>query len=343
MNFASDNAWGAAPEMLEALLSANKSAAAPYGEDALSMRLAAVMSRIFERPVFAFPVISGTAANGLALATVVPPHGAVFCHELAHIATDECGAPGFFTHGATLVPLDGRNGMLEPGPLGRALERSCRGDVHHAQPAAVSITQATECGTCYRPDAISAIAELAHRHRMKLHMDGARFANAIAHLGCSPAEATWKAGVDVLSFGATKNGALGAEAVVFFDRGDVRDFEFRRKKSGHLTSKMRFLSAQLLCALEQDRWLAWAARANALAARLAADLTKFPWADIAYPVETNAVFVFLPDAVVARLRESGAHFYDWREAAEGRTLVRLVTSCLTPEAEIDAFLAIARG
>jgi threonine aldolase len=341
MNFASDNAWGAAPEMLDALLSANAGAAPPYGDDSRTARLGAEMTRIFERPVAAFPVVSGTAANALALATVVPLHGAVFCHELSHIATDECGAPGFFTHGASLIPLDGRNGMLELASLTRALGRLRKGDVHHAQPAAISITQATECGTCYAPDAISAIAELGHRHGMKLHMDGARFANAVAHLGCTPAETTWKSGVDILSFGATKNGALGAEAVVFFDPGDAREFEFRRKKAGHLVSKMRFVSAQLLCALERDRWLAWAARANALAAWLAAGLAKIPSAQIAWPVEANAVFVSLPDGVIARLRDSGACFYDWAEPAGGRTLVRLVTSVSTPETSVDEFLAIA--
>lgn len=343
MNFTSDNAWGAAPEMMEALMAANEGAAAPYGEDALTRRLVAEMSRVFERPVAAFPVMSGTAANALALAAAVPPHGAVFCHRLAHILTDECGAPGFFTHGATLVPFDGCCAMLETEPLAQALLQSRKGDVHHAQPAAISITQATECGTCYRPDAIAAIAQLAHRYGMKLHMDGARFSNAIAHLGCTPADATWKAGVDILSFGATKNGALGAEAVIFFDTAAALDFEFRRKKAGHLVSKLRFVSAQLLCSLEQDRWLAWASRANTLAGRLAAGLAEIPLADIAYPVEANAVFAYLPDAIVARLRQSGAKFYDWGSPAGGRTLVRLVTSPSTPEKEIDSFLAIARG
>lgn len=343
MNFASDNAWGVPQEMLDALQAVNTGAAAPYGEDALTERLTAEMRRVFERPVAVYPVASGTAANALALATVVPQHGAVFCHRLAHIATDECGALGFFTHGAQLVVLDGANGVLEPEPIREALERFRNGDVHHSQPAAISITQATECGTCYRPTTISAIAELAHRRGIKLHMDGARFANAIAHLGGTPAEATWKAGVDILSFGATKNGALGAEAVVFFNPEDARDFEFRRKKAGHLLSKMRFVSAQLLCALENDRWIAWASRANALAGRLAAELGEIPAAEIAWPVESNAIFAFLPNELVARLREHGARFYDWAEPFKGRTLVRLVTSLSTPETDIDAFVAIARG
>lgn len=343
MNFASDNAWGVPQEMLEALQAVNTGAAAPYGGDALTERLTAEMSRVFERPVAVYPVASGTAANALALATVVPPHGAVFCHRLAHIATDECGAPGFFTHGAQLVLLDGANGVLEAERTREALERFRTGDVHHSQPAAISITQATECGTCYRPSAISAMAGLAHQRGMKLHMDGARFANAIAYLGCTPAEATWRAGVDILSFGATKNGALGAEAVVFFDPDDARDFEFRRKKAGHLLSKMRFVSAQLLCALEKDRWIAWASRANALAGRLATELAKIPAAEIAWPVESNAAFVLLPNELAARLREHGAQFYDWAEPSDGRTLVRLVTSVSTPEGEIDALVAIARG
>ncbi|HEY3777452.1 MAG TPA: beta-eliminating lyase-related protein [Rhizomicrobium sp.] len=342
MNFASDNVWGAAPEMIEALRAANSGAAPSYGEDALTARLATVMDHLFERRVAAFPVISGTAANALALATIVPLQGAVFCHAAAHIVTDECGAPEFFTHGAKVVPLDGPEGKIGVRILEAAINRFVKGSVHHPQPAAVSITQATECGTCYEPPAIAAIADLAHRNGMRLHMDGSRLANAIAHLSCTPAEATWKAGVDVLSFGATKNCALGAESVVFFNPPDADDFEFRRKKAGHLLSKMRFMSAQLLCALEQDRWLAWASRANALARRLAEELEKLPSVEIGYPVEANSVFVFLPNATVARLRGRGAQFYDWGEPDNERTLVRLVTSHGTPESDIEQFLAAAR-
>lgn len=342
MNFASDNGWGAAPEMLAALLAANTGTVPSYGEDPLTGRLSMEMSRIFERQVAVFPVLSGTAANALALATIVPSHGAILCHADAHIVTDECGAPEFFTHGAQLATLSGQDGKLEPAGIAQALARFVKGSVHHAQPAAISITQATECGTCYRPEEIAAIADIARQHDMKLHMDGARFANAIAFLGCSPAEATWKAGVDVLSLGFTKNGALAAEAVIFFDPDDARDFEYRRKRSGHLVSKMRFVSAQLLCALEGDRWLAWAAEANARARLLAEGLRRLGDGEIVYPVEANAVFARLPDETIARLRARGASFYDWSASADGRTVVRFVTSFATPEADIQQLLELAR-
>jgi threonine aldolase len=342
MNFVSDNAWGAAPEMLEALQVANTGHLPSYGEDPLTGRLTAEMSRIFERPVAVFPVISGTAANALALATIVPSHGAILCHADAHIVTDECGAPEFFTHGAKLATLSGRDGKLEPQIIEHALTRFVKGSVHSSQPAAVSIAEATECGTCYRPEEIAGIAAVAGRHGMTLHMDGARFANAITFLGCTPAEATWKAGADVLSFGGTKNGAFAAEAVIFFNPGDARDFEYRRKRSGHLVSKMRFVSAQLICALEENRWLHWAGRANALACSLAEALRGIAGVEIAFPVEANAVFAWLPDEMIRRLRAHGASFYDWAAPSGGRTLVRLVTSFATPEADIAQLIEIAR-
>ncbi|HEY2446958.1 MAG TPA: beta-eliminating lyase-related protein [Rhizomicrobium sp.] len=343
MNFASDNAYGAAPEMLEALAAASAGTAASYGEDWWTGRLQTEMSRVFERPVAAYPVITGTAANALALATIVPAHGAIFCHRESHIITDECGAPEFFTHGAKVVPIEAHNGRLAPDAIEESLSQFVEGSVHHPQPAAVSIAQASEMGLCYTTGEIGAISSLAKPRRLKLHMDGARLANAVAHLGCTPAEATWRAGVDVLSFGATKNGALGAEAVVFFTAEDARDFEYRRKKSGHLLSKMRFVSAQLLCALEQNRWLAWAARANALAARLARGLAEIRSIEVAYPIEANLIFAFMPDAMAARLRAEGANFGDWAPSRGGRTLVRLVTSFMTPESDIERLIAIARG
>jgi threonine aldolase len=342
MNFTSDNAYGASPEILASLAAANRGAAASYGADTISAELRERMAALFEHEVTVYPVVTGTAANALALATICPPHGAIFCHRLAHIAVDECGAPEFFSHGARLVPLEGRNGKLDPEAIAAAITRFPVGNVHSQQPAAISLTQATEAGTCYSLDEIAAIARVAREHHLKLHMDGARFANALAHLGCSPADATWRAGIDVLSFGATKNGALGAEAVVFFHAGDVRDFEYRRKKAGHLVSKMRFVSAQLVSYLEHDRWLATAARANALAQVLAKGLGAIHAAEIAYPVEANAVFVTLPDDVVAHLRAAGARFLDWMPPSGGRTLIRLVCSFATPEADVTKFLDTAR-
>lgn len=343
MNFSSDNAYGAAPEILAALAAAASGAVPSYGNDPLTEKLGEAMNRLFECNVAAFPVVTGTAANSLALATLCPPHGAIVCHAEAHIAADECGAPEFFTHGAKLILVEGRDGKLTPEAVERALRHFVPGFVHHAQPCVISITQATELGTVYTPAEIRALAGLAKSRGMKLHMDGARFANALVGLGCTAAETTWKAGVDALSFGATKNGALCAEAVVFFDRKEAGDFEYRRKKSGHLLSKMRFASAQLVRYLQDDLWLTLAARANGLALRLAQGLAAVPGADVGHPVEANAVFVRLPNPTIAKLREAGAFFYDWAPSEEGRTLVRLVMSFATPEADVEKFLALARA
>ena len=343
MNFSSDNAYGIWPEILAALGRAAEGAAPSYGGDAFTAKVQERLRNLFEHDLAAYPVISGTAANALALATLTPQHGTVFCHAVSHIAVDECGAPEFFTHGAKLVPLEGDGGKLSPATLERALAHFQKGFVHHTQPAALSLTQSTELGTVYTPDEIAALAELAHAHGMKVHLDGARFANAAASLNASPADLTWRAGIDAMSFGATKNGALGAEAVIFFHHEDVKDFEYRRKKGGHLLSKMRFVSAQLDAYLEGGRWLEHAARANALARRLGEGLHGTDGAVIAHPVEANAVFVSLPDATVARLRGQGAKFYDWGPPAAGRTLIRLVTSFATPEADVERFVAAAKG
>ena len=343
MNFSSDNAYGAAPEILASLAAANEGAVASYGDDPFTAQLEARMAELFERDVAVFPVITGTAANVLALSTLCPQHGAILCHAAAHIMVDECGGAEFYTHGAKLVPIGGEHGKLTPPAIERALKHFRKGDAHSVQPWVISLTQATESGTVYALKEIADIANLARAHGLKLHMDGARFANALANLGCAPAEATWKLGIDALSFGATKNGALGAEAVVFFNSADARDFEYRRMKGGHLLSKMRFVSAQLLAYMEGGRWLAWAARANGLARRMAQSLARVQDAEIAYPVDANAIFAYLPDATVKRLRKAGAHFYDWRPSANGRTLVRLVLSFATPETEVDRFLDIARG
>jgi len=343
MNFTSDNCYGAAPEMLEAVAKANSGAAASYGDDAISTRLNALFSAIFEREVAVFPVVSGTAANALALSTLVPPHGAIVCHAQSHIAVDECGAVEMATHGAKLIPVDGLDGKLTPGAIEAAIAPIQKGVVHHAQPSAVSITQSTEIGTAYRAEEIAAIGEVARGHGMKLHLDGARFANAVAFLKCAPADIAWRTGVHAMSFGATKNGALGAEAVIFFDKSAIQDFEYRRKKSGHLLSKMRFVSAQLEAYLTDGCWLRHASRANFLAAQLEKGLCGIGGAEIVAPVEANAVFIKLPDATVARLRKAGAQFYDWMPSKDGMTLIRLVTSFATPEADVANFISIARG
>ncbi|MFZ1429171.1 MAG: beta-eliminating lyase-related protein, partial [Geminicoccaceae bacterium] len=236
-DFRSDNVAALAPEVLEALTAANHGTAGSYGADEATRRLAELAGELFETDVAIFPVFTGTAASSLALASLTPPYGAVLCHETAHVQVDECGAPEFFTGGAKLIGLPGADGKLTPAALTAPLAQAEAGGVHHVQPAAVSLTQATECGTVYRPAEIAALADLAHTHGLHVHMDGARLANALAYLGCTPAEATWKAGVDVLSLGLTKNGALAAEAVLFFDRTLATGFERRRKRAGQLASK----------------------------------------------------------------------------------------------------------
>src|SRR6185312_1799022 len=246
-----------------------------------------------------FPVATGTAANALALAALTPPWGAIYCHEAAHIQSDECGAPEFFAAGAKLLPLAGEDAKLMPATVEAALLE--RGVVHHVQPSALSISQATEAGTLYRPAEIAALGALARRHGLALHMDGARFANAVAALGCAPADLTWRAGVDALSFGATKNGALAAEAVIFFDPAKAADLAYRRKRAGHLFSKMRFLSAQLDAYLADGLWLRNARHANAMAARLGQGLARLPGARLVHPVEANEVFVELAEASIAAL------------------------------------------
>ncbi len=342
MNFVSDNAYGASADILAAVTAASAGTATSYGDDPVTARVQARLSEVFEREVAAFPVVTGTAANALALATLCPPYGAIFCYAESHIAVDECGAGEFFSGGARLVPIAGKSAKISPDAIEAALPLF-RSAPHNPKPSAISITQATELGTLYTQAEIAVLSALAQREGMALHMDGARFANAVAALGCKPADITWKVGVDALSFGATKNGALCAEAVIFFDPARAADFEYRRKKGGHLLSKMRFISAQLEAYLEDERWLKTAAQANALAARLANGLTAIKGAEMAHRVEANEIFARLPDAVLARLREAGAQFYDWAPSQDGRTLARLVVSFATPDKDIEKFLDVARG
>ncbi|QKD81899.1 low specificity L-threonine aldolase [Thermoleptolyngbya sichuanensis A183] len=340
MNFCSDNVTGASPEILSALIAANGGAAMPYGADDITQRLQQRFCDLFETNLSMFPVATGSAANALALSVVAPPYGAIYCHAEAHINVDECGAPELFTGGAKLVTLPGENGKITAEALAHALAHAGIGFVHHVQPAAVSITQATEAGTVYTLEEIRAIAQVAHQYHLPLHLDGARFANALVSLGCTPAEMTWQAGVDMLSFGATKNGAIAAEAVLFFNPEQAAGFEYRRKRGGHLFSKMRFLSAQLEAYLTDDLWLRNAAHANCLAQRLAAGLRKIPGVTLAYPVEANELFVRFPDPILKGLQADGFQFYAWE--SDGRSMVRLVTAFNTAEADVDAFLSAAQ-
>ncbi len=340
MNFCSDNVTGISPEILTALADVNQDAAMPYGEDKCTKRLQTKFAELFETEVTVFPVTTGTAANALALSVMVPPFGAVYCHAAAHINVDECGAPELYTGGAKLLTLPGSNGKVYAQDLTNAIASSGKGVVHHVQPAAISITQTTEAGTVYSQSEVRQIAEVAHTHHLNLHMDGARFANAVASLGCSPADITWRSGVDVLCFGATKNGAMAAEAVIFFNQDLAQTFSYRRKRSGHLLSKMRFLSAQLETYVTNDLWLKNAAHANKMAEKLATELTKLPGVKFCYPVEANEIFIQLPEAVIAGLMADGFQFYRWE--GEHSTTVRLVTAFDTKYESVDALIKAAQ-
>lgn len=339
MNFCSDNVTGVAPEILAAITAANEGAAMSYGNDDYTKRLESKFSELFETKVAVFPVATGSAANSLALSVMTPPFGAIYCHAESHINLDECGAPEFYTNGAKLVSIPGSHGKFSAEILAVALKKAGAGVVHHVQPAAVSITQATEAGTIYQIEEIKQIAEVTHAHNLRLHLDGARFANALVSLGCTPAEMTWRAGVDVLSFGATKNGAMAAEAVVFFQPELAETFAFRRKRGGHLFSKMRFLSAQLEAYITDNLWLRNATHANQMAAKLAAELSSIPGAKIYHPVEANEIFIYLPEAAIQGLLAEGFQFYRWE--GEDSTLLRLVTAFNTKEADVNAFIKTA--
>ena len=342
LNFCSDNVTGAAPEILAALAAANAGTASGYGSDPWSERLTARASELFERECAILPVTTGTASNALALALLAPPHGAVYCHETAHVMTDECGAPEFYAAGAKLLTLPGPLGKLQPASIAASMAFIRTMGVHHVQPAAVTVSQTTEWGTVYALDELEALGRVAHEHGLALHMDGARFANALARLGCSPAEATWKRGVDVLSLGATKNGALAAEAIVLFDPKRAEELAFRRKRGGHLWSKMRFLSAQLLAYFEGDLWLRHARNANALATRLSGGLVGLG-ARLLAPTDANEVFVALPAAAIAGLRQDGYDFYDWiAPPGQSGPAIRLVTAYDMVAADVEALLAAAK-
>jgi threonine aldolase len=316
MRFFSDNAAAACPEVLEALSAANRLDTA-YDGDQWSERLHGAFSDLFGKPVRALWATTGTAANCLGLATLCPPHGAILCHEMAHIEVDEAGAPGFFTHGAKLTLLPGYGAKVTPEIVEEACAR-VRDDVHQVQPLVLSITNASEYGLSYRADEVAALAETVKRRGLGFHMDGARFANAIAFTGADPADVTWRAGVDVMSFGFVKNGGMNAEALIFFDPARAEHVPRLRKRAGHLLSKGRYLAAQILAMLENDLWLTNARAANAAAAALAEAAGP---ERLVYPVEANELFVRITAEENAALRAQGYDFYDW-----GPGEVRFVTS-----------------
>ena len=332
--FSSDNVTGACPEVMDAIVAANEGIVESYGNDKWSLNLQKKLSEIFETDVVVFPVVSGTAANALALSVLSPAFGKIFCNELSHINTDECGAPEFFSGGAKLVTMSSDDGKINAKDLSQNIRGT--GIVHLAQPAAVSITQACETGTVYQLEEIKSIAETAHEHGLKVHMDGARFANAIVSLDISPAEMTWKSGIDVLSFGGTKNGCLTAEAVVFFKPELVGNFPYLHKRSGQLLSKMRFVSAQLEAYISNDVWLRNARNANNMAKLLSEGLAKFPDIKLAYTTQSNEVFVHLTSSTINLLNAKGYNVSE--DELDGKS-VRFVTAWNTVSDDIDKLIS----
>jgi threonine aldolase len=342
MNFASDNVYGVDPRIMQAMVDANaRLTDVSYCHDDGSQAVEDRLSVIFEHDVKAFLVVNGTGANSLALSAMCPPFGGVLCHEGSHINTDECNAPELFTGGAKLVTMTGDCNKLTPAIITARMAQFMHGE-HGAKLSALSITNATELGTIYTPAEIKSLADIVKPQGMTVHMDGARFANALVALGCTPAEMTWKAGVDVLSFGGTKNGGMILEAVVFFNEQLAADFLYRRKRAGQLMSKGRFLSAQMLAYLRDDVWLPNAKRANDLAQVLAKGLQQSNRVRLSNPVEANEVFAIMPRATFNAVTAAGAHFYEWPlDGLESEEVhCRFVLSFATPDAHVTQFLAM---
>jgi threonine aldolase len=336
--YLSDNAAGASPEILDAVAAAAGGLAAPYGHDALSTAVTGRLAAVFEHAVDVFPVNTGSAANGLALAALTPPWGGILGHPDAHITTDEAGAPEFFTGGAKILHVGGPHAKIDPGRLRAAVARR-RGDVHSVQPAVLSLTQATEAGGVYTLAELRELSAVARDAGLRVHMDGARFANALVALGATPAEMTWRLGVDVLSFGATKNGAMTADALVCFDPGLATELAYRHKRGGQLTSKMRFQTAQLAAYLGDDLWLRNARQANGMARRLRDGLREVAAVDVLGDPAANILFCRFPTSLSRALHERGFAFHDdrWEPGT-----VRLVTTFAHGAGDIDALLAAVR-
>ena len=348
MNFASDNWSGASEPVIAALAEAARKGGPAYGADELTKAVERRFAELFEREVAVFLVASGTAANALALANYAKPGGVVFCHREAHPIVDEAGAAALFGGGTVLRGIDGVDGKLTPDALAAALAEVPEGFIHAGQPSALSLAQLTEQGTVYAPTEVAALADVARSRGAAVHMDGARFAGAIAALGAAPAEVTWKAGVDVLSFGGTKNGCLAAETVIFFKPADAKQFPFIRQRAGQGFSKNWFIAAQLDAYLGDGHWLKLAGHANAMGARLAQAIRESKTTRLAIEPAANEVFAVIPKAMEARLKAAGAVFYPWpdhsvaadRKPGKGEMLVRLVTSWQTTEGEVDAFATV---
>ena len=337
IDFRSDNVAGIAPEILRAIAQASTGTAPPYGEDDTSREVDARYSELFGAPVRVFPVATGTAANALSLALITPPWGAIYCHPAAHVHTSECGATEYSSGGAKLIPVDGGAGRISVAALAEALADSGVGQTSRAQPAALTLTQATELGTVYRPAELRALCAMAKAHGLRVHIDGARFANALATLGCSPASITRELGVDVMSFGVTKNGGMSCDAIVLFDPALAAALSFRLRRAGHTWSKMRFAATQLLAYVDDGLWLRLAARANAQASRFAAGLCDLPGIRLAADVEANEIFVELPASAFAGLQASGVLL-----RRRGNNLARLVCRFDTTDDDVDHALAALR-
>jgi len=347
MIFSSDNWAGAHPAIAESLVRHAGGFAPAYGSSDLDKSVGETFSRIFERDVAVFFVATGTAANSLAMAACNRPGGVAFCHSEAHMIADECGAPEYFTGGARLCPVAGEAGTMEPAALEAAIARYPAQFVHSGQPMVVSITQATEIGTVYSLTEIDAIAAIAQANGLPLHMDGARFANALVALGATPAEMTWKRGVDLVSFGGTKNGCWCAEALVVLDPAKAKDLPFLRKRAAQLFSKSRFIAAQFEAYFRDDLWLAMARQANARAERLASLLATSNRIKLAWQPDANEVFAIMPTALMTELNDKGARFYPWAKPASyagnigsDETLCRFVTSYATTDEQIAEFQAL---
>jgi threonine aldolase len=330
-HFASDNYAGICPEAWAALADANQDHAPGYGDDAWTQRAADLIRGVFETHCDVFFVFNGTAANSLSLASMCQSYHSILCHETAHVEADECGAPEFFSNGTKVLLMPGPDGKVDAAGVERMVRK--RTDIHYPKPRAVSLTQSTELGTVYTPDEIKAIWAKAKTLGLKIHMDGARFANAVAALGCAPKEVTWQAGVDVLCFGGTKNGIPVGEAVVFFDRELAREFDYRCKQGGQLASKMRFISAPWVGMLQDGAWLRHAAHANRMATLLEAKLRDLPQVKLLFPRQANAVFAELPAAAIQGLRARGWKFYTFI----GQGGCRLMCAWDTTEADVQSF------
>jgi threonine aldolase len=339
--FASDNYSGICPEAWAAMSEANLGHAPAYGEDAWTARAADAFRALFQTGCEVFFAFNGTAANSLALAALCQSYHSVICADTAHVETDECGAPEFFSNGSKLLVAPCAGGKLTPAAI-RAIATN-RSDIHFPKPRVVTVTQPTETGQVYSLAELRAISACCRELGLSLHMDGARFANALAYVGCAPSELSWKAGVDVLSFGATKNGVLAAEAVVFFNADLARDFPFRSKRGGHLLSKMRLLSAQLDAYLTDGLWLDNARHANAMARRLVAGLTALKGTQLMYPVDANEIFLVMPARMHDALQDGGAKYHPWPSDRPGERAFRLVTAFDTDPADVDRFLSIAQS